>query len=290
VQPAPGKLPLSTKTPPRRSRSAFLCLLAWLTPGAFLWTGCTSENTPERALDRGLGYFREHVHEVDPGWANLFDYMNRRFQVEATTADGQPLHEVAERQERQEMAEIFRRLVDPAADIEKRRIAELESTIDRITASALHCDRIPLPGDWVQILEKSSDFGGYALTHSALAGEWTFENGCRSWDELAGLRRRQIELLIEQVEEGFEQPQAGEASLDIWIESIVMLYYLGAGSRVNPEWIDTLLEQQRRDGGWPRSHRAKGSNPHPTALALWVLLEQLQPDAPAITWVARPAR
>ena len=88
----------------------------------------------------------------------------------------------------------------------------------------------------------------------------------------------------------FRLAERHAASSDQWIEAISMLYYLGAGSRVRAEWIDDLLAGQRPDGGWPRHPRAALSDPHPTALALWVLLEQLQPDAAAIRWIAgRPS-
>jgi len=67
---------------------------------------------------------------------------------------------------------------------------------------------------------------------------------------------------------------------------VVMLDYSGAGDRIRAAWIDDLLSQQRADGGWPRHPRATRSDPHATALALWVVLAQRQPHAPPIRWIA----
>jgi hypothetical protein len=64
-----------------------------------------------------------------------------------------------------------------------------------------------------------------------------------------------------------------------------MLYYLGARDRVQPAWLDAMLTAQRTDGGWPLGPGATRSDPHPTALALWVLLENLEPEAPPIRWI-----
>ncbi len=277
------------------SRIALVCIVA----SALVPIGCPADDPIQHALDRGLDYFRANVRETDPSWASLFGYMHRRFGLTATIRGGEPLHGAPPRDERHPMAGIYRRIDDSSAAVDKRRIAELESTVDRITASALHCDRIALPSDWVEILTKASEFGGYALTHSALAGEWTIENGCLSWGDLAATRQRQIVLLVQHVgrfadgmanDPGTPENDLGNAGdgtgMDIWIESIVMLYYLRAGSRVEPQWIEALLAAQRLDGGWPRNARSQRSDPHPTALALWVLLEQLHTDAPPISWIA----
>ncbi len=64
-----------------------------------------------------------------------------------------------------------------------------------------------------------------------------------------------------------------------------MLYYLGAGAEVEAAWIDALLDAQRADGGWPTRKSEARSDPHPSALALWVLLENLEPEAPRIRWI-----
>ncbi len=248
-------------------------------------SGCGPERRFEAARRGAVEYFAREVRTVDPGWANLFGYLHRRFGLELVNAAGAALHEVPMEQERPELAAIFRRLVDPGARVPKRTIAELSTPIDRMTASALHCDRIRLPENWNDVLREATRIGGYALTHAALASQWTLEQGCRPEIEVAVLQERQIEALGALVD-GRDTLTVGNAT-DLWIEALVMLYYLGAADRIDPAWLEALLDAQRPDGGWPLGPGAKRSDPHPTALALWVLLENLEPDAAPIRWIAR---
>jgi hypothetical protein len=169
-------------------------------------------------------------------------------------------------------------------------VAALESFIDRMTANALHCDRIALPADWETVLLHASNAGAYALTHAVVAGQWSIENGCRQRSELAGLQGAQLAFLERLADQRETLVATHAVGADICIEALAMLYYLDAGSRVRPEWIGALLASQRPDGGWKKGDREDRSDPHPTALAIWVLTARLQPDEPPVPWVARPAR
>jgi hypothetical protein len=240
-----------------------------------------------RAKARAVAYFAGAPIAADPGWLSLFGYMHRRFGLVVRNASGVPLHEVRAGVTRPEIYAVYRRIDDPAASVDKRQIADLPTAIDRITASALHCDRIPLPEDWPQILLQATRAGAYALTHAVLAAQWSVENGCVTRERLADVRREQETRLVDLVNRRDELTGRFDAATDIWIEAIAMLYYSGGGTRVRGEWLDSLLALQRPDGGWPRAPGAKVADPHATALALWVLLENLQP-APPIAWIQRP--
>ena len=205
-----------------------------------LATACAGDPV-ETARDRALRYFRHEVRAVDPGWAHLFGYYRRRFGLEAFDAEGRRLHEVPSAQARPQIAALYARLTDPAAAAPKRRIAELESAIDRITVSALHCDRIALPQGWLDALRAASRAGGYALTHAALAGQWSLENGCVSREEARDLQAEQVRRLEGLVEARDELARTHAAATDLWIEALAMLHYLGAGARVRGEWLEALL-------------------------------------------------
>lgn len=237
------------------------------------------------AQERALQYFATQVRTPDPGWLSLFGYLHRRFGLEARLASGVVLHEVTEGVGRPEVYAIYRRIDDPNAIVTKQQIADLPTAIDRITASALHCDRIPLPDNWIDILRKGSAAGAYALTHSVVATEWTVENGCRTRADVAALQQEQATLLVQFIEQRHELAHRFDAITDMWIEAIDMLHYIGAGQRVRSDWIDEMVRIQRDDGGWPRHPRAQRSDPHATALALWALLENLQPNSPRISWI-----
>jgi hypothetical protein len=240
----------------------------------------------EHAQTAALRYFATSVETADPSWLSLFGYVHRRFGIDARLASGAPAHTLRDGVARPEVYAIYRRIDDPSAQVDKAAIAALPTAIDRITASALHCDRIPLPADWVEILAKASRAGAYALTHAVLATEWTVENGCRTRQDVTALHAEQLRLLEQLIEQRATLASQYESATDLWIEAMAMLDYSGAGDRIRAAWIDDLLAQQRADGGWPRHPRATRSDPHATALALWVVLAQRQPPAPPIVWIA----
>lgn len=249
------------------------------------WAWSNRQARFEHAKDHAIHYFATHVHEADPSWLSLFGYMHRRFGIVATLASGQAAHDIQIGVQRPEVFEIYRRIDDPSAAVDKRKIAALPTAIDRITASALHCDRIPLPDDWVDILRRASVAGGYALTHSVLATEWTVENGCRTRKDVEGLHATQIAWLLTFVQKRHDLADNLDAATDMWIEAIAMLYYVGAGDMIPSEWLEEIVQIQNDDGGWSRSPHEDRSDPHASALALWVLLEHLRPGIPHTTWI-----
>lgn len=272
---------------PRRIASG-LVVLALAATSVVSAAGCTSrEQRLVTAKEAALAYFPRHVEQLEVGWSVIFGYLHRRFGVSVTTADGRLVHTAREGVVPPEMFHVFRRLVDPGARVEVIEIAELASPIDRISASAIHCRQIPLPDDWVEILGKATEKGAYALTHSVAAAEWTLENGCRQEMQLAAVHMEQVRRLEQLANDRHRLENLHAAGTDIWIEALAMFFYSGAGDRVDPDWIDTLLDLQRSDGGWPVHPKAQASNPHATALALWVLLEVLEPEAEPTTWIPR---
>jgi hypothetical protein len=241
---------------------------------------------PQAAVERAIAYFGRDVATGDPRWIGLFAYLERRFGVEVRLASGEPAHGAGTGVARGKMQNIYRRLDDPAATTEKKVIADLPHVIDRITASALHCDRIALPAEWLEILAKAAHAGGYALTHAALALEWTVENGCanRQAVEVAALRDEQVRLLVGLVDGRADLARHFETDADLWIEAVAMLYYVGARGAVRPEWLRELVDLQLPSGAWAAAKRGVRADPHATALALWVLLEATRQPA-AIPWI-----
>lgn len=248
-------------------------------------TGCGAPS-PEEARARAIAYFGREVHSVDHGWSSIFDLLERRFDLTVRLADGSFAHgssQVA----RPEDFVVYRRLLDPHARATRRQIADLPTAIDRVTATALHCDRLGLPEDWIGILRKATGMGAYALTHAVLATRWTLENGCLPPIALVALENEQIEALSGLIDDRHRLTERHDLATDIWLEAIAMLYYAGAGDRVREEWIDAVVATQRPDGGFPNHPNDARSHPHPTALALWILCEHLQPDARPVGWIPR---
>lgn len=267
---------------PTTRRGIRVCALAALLA---LVTACARRD-PAEARDRALAYFASEVHEVDPGWSSIVDLLHRRFGVEVPLAGGRPAHGALPA-ERSDVAAVYRRLEDPNARATRREIAELPTAIDRVTATALHCDHVGLPDDWLEVLREATRLGAYALTHAVAATRWTVENGCLPPARVLALELEQIDALVRLLEQRHGLAERHALATDIWIEALAMLHYLDAAERVQPAWIDDLLAAQRPDGGWPNHPDDARSHPHPTALALWVLLERLEPAAGPARWIPR---
>lgn len=161
--------------------------------------------------------------------------------------------------------DLFERLIDPSARLQRERLAEVPHPVDRFTIEALYCDQLPVPDGYESLLREMIAKGGYELTHVAMAIAWLDENGCVP--HLPALR-----------EEVTEKMAAGVRSDgrfdDLEYESAAFLYYLGRGDLVPRDFPVSLLEAQNADGGWAENWPGTdSSNWHPTAFALWVLLE-----------------
>ena len=234
----------------------------------------------EQAIARVESYFAEREGPTDPSWGSLFGHLHRRFGVEIADASGRPLHEAPSRG-------IYLRLDDPSARAKAEEIARLSTPVDRMTALALHCATVGLPAEWPVVLDEASAVGGYALTHAALATEWSLENECASWPELAAVRTRQIDALVALADDWDGLVRGYEKPVDLGVEAIAMLYYLGARTRVRESWLEGILAMQRADGGFPGHPGDDHSDPHTSALALWVLLERARPDVPHSRWIVQ---
>ncbi len=262
-----------------RASLAAICALVAL-------SGCASrEQRLAEARDLTLAYFANEVERIEGGWSVVFGYLYRRFGVVAQVADGRTLHDAREGVVPPEIFRVFRRLVDPDARVSVHEIAGLGSPIDRISASAIHCRDVPLPENWVDVLYQATRKGAYALTHAVAAAQWTLENGCRDEMQLVALHAEQVRALEVLLADRGALATRHRAADDIWIEALAMLYYADAADRVKPAWLDTLIGLQRGDGGFGAHPRAHESDPHASALALWVVLEALEPDAPRVSWI-----
>ena len=265
-----------------------LLLALFLLALFLLGIGCASSSL-ERSLARGIEWFEAHVARADPSWANVIAYLHRRFGLSLRRTSGERVEATGSSSGRPEIDALYRRLSDPSARADPRTIAALPSQIDRMTALALHCDQLGLPPGRPELLQRASLSGGYALTHAALARAWTLENDCLSATALETSQREQTELLVALVARADAPRDPKRSSTDQRIEALAMLYYTGARECVRPEWIAALLAAQREDGGWPLNPDAARSDPHATALALWVLLENLRPGAAQIRWIPAAA-
>lgn len=230
----------------------------------------------EQSRDAALRYFAEEVEVPDPSWSYLVPYLAGEYTTEIRFSSGLRFGPgPGGDRDALPTPAVYRRLLDPGASVDRQEIAELDSTVDRMLAVALHCDHLGVPESWLRTLRSAGDRGGYALTHAALAIGWTLENGCLTPADAGPLRSRLLGQLEELIDRRSELAARNPRASDIWIEALALFGYLGAKTRVRPEWLEALRALQRPDGGWPEHPQAENSSPHTTAFALWALLEAL---------------
>jgi hypothetical protein len=67
-----------------------------------------------------------------------------------------------------------------------------------------------------------------------------------------------------------------DSANDDFMEGILGIICLNKTSQIDKEWISLILNNQNKDGGWAwEPNINKGSHPHSTILAYWILLELL---------------
>lgn len=259
-------------------RICSILLVAHLSVG-----GCAHEPRCETSIGRAIVYLHRAVaEEWHPGIPAMVQYLARRFPSPA-------LRRLA-REARRPLgkAAVDETLFPPAfyrlivAD-HVATLASIKTNPDpmgRVTARALHCDRLGLPGDYLATLEELATRGGYALTHAVLAARWTVENDCLTGQQVQLFQEGAIERLEAMVD-------LIGVNTDLGIEGVAILYYGHARSHVRPEWIEAIPGAQRRDGGWAAAPDVAASNPHTTYLALWVLLEDAFPHAVDVSMIPR---
>lgn len=144
--------------------------------------------------------------------------------------------------------------------------------IDALTGWSMYCRQYPLPADYLDALVGKAKSKGYGLTHSALQLQNVLNNGCGVDRERAVALKEDIRTrLVSLMEDG-----DSKEDVDLRIEAIVMLYYMGFAPSVRPSYVDWLLARQNGDGGWPVSTTSGASHDHTSVLGLWALLEYRQ--------------
>lgn len=236
------------------------------------------------ALRRAAAYIRT-FGETDPSWRGVLGYLHRRFGVRFALADGRAADDPGTESGEPQSRAILARMEDRDAPTDAAAIAGLASQTDRMTAVALHCDRLPLPANWLEVLRAAGRACGYALTHAALASQWSVENGCIDVAAAAPVQAELADALVALVEDRGRLAETLPASADVWMEAVALLTYLGLPDSVSPEWIASILADQRADGGWAPASGKTTSDPHATVMAIWSLVEALHPNAEPSRWL-----
>lgn len=237
------------------------------------------------AADRGYRWLISQGSDLPPYVPLLLDHMQRRFGLELSPEIDAVARQAAESGETAAQMRVYLRLLDPEVVITEADLAGLTDEVDRITGPALACDQVALPADYVALLQRAVDLGGYERTHAVLALQWLREHGCIADDAATDLSGRWAEALVESVEaERVSDNGAG----DLAIEAMAMLAYTGHADRIEQAWVAHVLAAQNPDGWWPHGINEEVASPHATVLAVWLLTQLAHPDMPQQPWIPQP--
>lgn len=170
---------------------------------------------------------------------------------------------------------VVRRLYDPSATMTPGEIQAIpQGNPLKLMASALYCTLGQLPENFQQ--DARSFMSGGGLSTAAMAYQWLLENKCAEpW---------QLDLLYWEMVKGLEGITKDEnTQLFSQAQAAAVLFYIGAGDKVAPAFIDKLRKTQHKDGGWPSV--VGQQTDHTTIWAVWVLLEAKFPDVPDVPMV-----
>lgn len=240
----------------------------------------SDQPTTDQSLTKGLNYL-DHSNKVSPLQWLLMDYLARKFDLDskflAANRQFQPPTEPQATVEYQ----VYKRIAFPDQLVDTLPPSDNDPT-NRMVVAALHCDHIPLPADFAQLLQSNADAGDYQLTHVAFSLERMNENGCP-------LPEDQDQKLRQQLKTGLLSIiQNSQTIPDLRYEALAMLMHIGFRNEVKQPWIDQVVREQSDDGGW-QDRADSPSNDHATVLAIWAILEYSRPDAPPEPMLHHPA-
>ena len=137
---------------------------------------------------------------------------------------------VAERPNEAPVLRVLRRLNDASNQLQPDDWDHVQIHTDRVLAIALYCDRLGLPPEFAEALEKGVKAGGYHATHVLLAWIWLQDNRCKLAvrDGFVEDLHRANAAILE------DQPTIVN---DLKLEAAAFLCMARQGKRVDPRFI-----------------------------------------------------
>ena len=245
-----------------RSVLAFLFLIASVL-GLSAQNSDVNQDALKKAIGNAKNYLRSEDTEVDMQSQFLYQYVQRKFDLEPITDKN-----LSDQVSQEHLFYPFLRLlkgVDP--DIDSTVFSRSGSDIDRVTLKSIYCDKFPLEDTFLDTLKEASGKGKYALTHALWSLQLLKENGCLK--KLKGSRLVEDEIAQKVADlvanAGFKD--------DIAIEAMCFLYGMKRMDLIDPTWINIMIGHQASDGGFYRTSKNTLTNSKTTVLALWCMLE-----------------
>jgi hypothetical protein len=233
------------------------------------------------AIARGLSYLRRNPSDVSA--LVVLDYLQRKYGLPADLA----FHSLYAGPLDTDRLRVWGRMVGENRLVNEASLGSLtpDPGVEPMVMHALYCDRYPPPANYGQLLERMAARGDYELTHASLVLKILRDNRCDLPGATgAGLAEKIRLEMRELVDRAPRDPRYQE--LDVRYEALAFLQDFSADRSIPDAQFTKLVREQQRDGGW-KPQPDQPSRPHPTVLAVWVLLARGHPDAPEIRFARR---
>mgnify|MGYP001562988828 CR=1 FL=1 len=208
-----------------------------------------------KQIKKATLYLSQNLHKTDAGMLGPLKVMIKKYNLKL---------EITEAQMR-----IMRKYPDKArlwlSGIEEGfAVSELEIRALRgipwLIAAAMHCDKYPLPWDFVLKMRQIRERGGIGITRSLFAIYLVESKGCT---HNALQIEEEKEILLRNLPEVVQRNPIG---YELWSECLLALYFADRRSWITKDLLELLVSEQAEDGSWRH-------NFHDTVKSLWVLLE-----------------
>ena len=225
----------------------------------------------QQSIVNAINYLQKATH---PHALMFMTILHRRFGIKEFADAGERYDAVLPQQPPEDIPvlRVFRRIFDANNPIVPEDWDHVIIPTDRLIISALYCDRLGLPPEFADAMQRAVSQGGYGLTHAVLAWAWIQDNNYK------------LELPEGLLEEMF----SGAAAMidedptsvnDVKLEAGAFLCMARQSARVNLEFVERVVRFQNPDGGWGAIN---DSNWHATILALMIVLHVRFPNASAL--------
>jgi hypothetical protein len=132
---------------------------------------------------------------------------------------------------------------------------------DDVVLKALYCDGGSYDDfDYELLSIIKDDEGGYGDTHYLLSLLFLERLKCIS----ASMIDQDKQAVIQNI---FMAEMRDDEFSDLFVERIVLLYWAGQNDKIKLEWINKIVQNIQKDGGWKKNVNTSGSDPHATGLA-----------------------
>ena len=242
-------------------------------------------------IQSALDFLERDITGPEKSWQvyAFLDFLQRRFDLPEKYKFRNLCEGVIWSEDDEQLASFFGKLINPDHQIDCAAIPSVRAnSLNHLMGHALACDECPLPPKYFALLQEAfeaelkAERPGYITTHLLLCRLWLEELHCPCVVSAVHDKEQFVPLLLKIIEQN-------KGATDLAFEAMALLFYIGEGKEIKPEWLENLGKVQTRTGGWGYQPGFKPEG-HPTMLALWVLLEKENPAVTPGVRMLRPSK